>query len=80
MGPAPWPGQAGMLRRLRAQLELLRRLDQQSDLIGAGSGAEVREIMRFASACGALVCEAEGAIDPQPTEAAVGAFLNSRPG
>ena len=36
--------------------------------------------MRFASACGALVCEGEGAIDPQPTEAAVGAFLNGRPG
>ena len=70
MGPAPW----------RAQPELLRRLDQQSDLIGAGSGAEVREIMRFASACGALVCQGEGAIDPQPTEAAVGAFLNGRPG
>ena len=80
MGPAPWRGQAGLLHRLCAQPELLRRLDQRSDLMGAGSGAEVREIMRFASACGALVCEAEGAIDPQPTEAAVGVFLSGRPG
>lgn len=80
MGPAPWPGQAGLLHRLCAQPELLRRLDQRSDLIGAGSGAEVRESMRFASACGALVCEGEGAIGPQPTEAAVGAFLSGRPG
>jgi len=66
---------AGLLHRLCAQPELL-----QSDLIGAGSAVVVREMMRFASACGALVCEAEGAIDPQPTEAAVAAFLNSRLG
>ena len=71
---------AGLLHRLCVQPELLRRLDQRSDLIGAGSAAEVRELMRFASACGALVCQGAGAIDPQPTEAAVAAFLNSRPG
>ena len=66
---------AGLLHRLCAQPELL-----QSDLIGASSAVAVREMMRFASACGALVCQGEGAIDPQPTEAAVGAFLNGRTG
>jgi fructokinase len=66
---------AGLLHRLCAQPEL-----RQRELIGAGSVADVREIMRFASACGALVCQGEGAIDPQPTEAAVGAFLSGRPG
>jgi len=66
---------AGLLHRLCGQPELL-----QPDLMGAGSGADVRELMRFASACGALVCEGEGAIDPQPTEAAVAAFLSGRPG
>ena len=71
---------AGLLHRLCAQPDLLHRLDQQSDLIRACSALEVREMMRFASACGALVCQGAGAIDPQPTGAAVGAFLNSRLG
>ena len=66
---------AGLLHRLCAQPELL-----QPGLMGAGSGADVRELMRFASACGALVCEGEGAIDTQPTKAAVAAFLSGRPG
>jgi fructokinase len=65
----------GLLHRLCAQPELL-----QPELMGAGAGADVREMMRFASACGALVCQGAGAIDPQPTAAAVEAFLNSRPG
>ena len=66
---------AGLLHRLCGQPEL-----RQRELMSPGSVADVREIMRFASACGALVCQGEGAIDPQPTEAAVGAFLNGRPG
>ncbi len=66
---------AGLLHRLCDQPELL-----PSELMGAGSAADVSETMRFASACGALVCQGEGAIDPQPTQAAVGAFLNGRPG
>ena len=66
---------AGLLHRLCAQPDL-----RQRELMGAGSGADVREIMRFASACGALVCQGEGAIDPQPTEAAVRAFLSGLPG
>lgn len=34
------------------------------------------ERVRFASACGALVCGGEGAIDPQPDESEVNAFLD----
>jgi len=34
-----------------------------------------RERIRFAAACGALVCGGAGGIDPQPTEAQVEAFL-----
>ena len=33
------------------------------------------ERVRFAAACGALVCGGAGGIDPQPTEAQVEAFL-----
>ena len=40
----------------------------------AGS-ADLPRSMRFASACGALVCQGAGAIDPQPTAAQVDAFL-----
>jgi fructokinase len=36
----------------------------------------VTERLRFASACGALVCGGAGAIDPQPQEQDVLAFLN----
>lgn len=43
----------------------------------AGSGG-VREVMRLASACGALVCSGRGAIDPQPTLAAVTDWLAQR--
>ncbi|ABB25119.1 putative fructokinase [Synechococcus sp. CC9902] len=37
--------------------------------------APVTERLRFAAACGALVCAGAGGIDPQPTEAQVEAFL-----
>ena len=37
--------------------------------------AAPRERIRFAAACGALVCGGAGGIDPQPTEAQVVAFL-----
>ena len=37
--------------------------------------AEPHERIRFAAACGALVCGGAGGIDPQPTEAQVEAFL-----
>ena len=34
-----------------------------------------QERIRFATACGALVCGGAGGIDPQPTQAQVEAFL-----
>ena len=37
--------------------------------------AELSQLMRFASACGALVCQGAGAIDPQPTAAEVRVLL-----
>ena len=39
--------------------------------------APVPQRLRFAAACGALVCAGAGGIDPQPTEAQVEAFLGS---
>ena len=39
--------------------------------------APVPQRLRFAAACGALVCSGTGGIDPQPTEAQVEAFLGS---
>lgn len=53
---------------------LLHQLCQQPQLLDGGSA----EAVRFASACGALVCAGAGAIDPQPTQAQVEAFLAGR--
>ena len=64
---------AGLLHGLCAQPQLLlnaTRLPDGSDPLAA--------LMRFASACGALVCEGAGAIDPQPTTAQVRAFVVSQ--
>jgi len=36
------------------------------------------QLLRFASACGALVCQGAGAIDPQPSSDTVRAFLANR--
>ncbi len=52
-------------------------------LVAAGGdlrtpGAPVRQLMRFASACGALVCQGAGAMDPQPGAGTVQAFLAAR--
>jgi fructokinase len=41
----------------------------------ARSHWDLEQRLRFASACGALVCQGAGAIDPQPNELAVLAFL-----
>ncbi len=38
---------------------------------------QVHQLIRFASACGALVCQGAGAIDPQPSAGAVRSFLTS---
>ena len=53
---------------------LLHQLCLQPQLLEGGSA----EAVRFASACGALVCSGAGAIDPQPTHAQVEAFLATR--
>ncbi|MCP9826071.1 carbohydrate kinase [Synechococcus sp. EJ6-Ellesmere] len=54
---------------------LLHRLCQEPQLLACGSSERVLEAMRFASACGALVCQGAGAIDPQPSQAQVLEFL-----
>ena len=53
---------------------LLHQLCIQPQLLEANSA----EAVRFASACGALVCGGAGAIDPQPTAMQVEAFLAAR--
>lgn len=58
---------AGLLHRLCA--------DPQLRKTAAGAAAAVR----FAAACGALVCTGSGAIDPQPDAAQVQAFLAQQP-
>ncbi|MFZ9850817.1 MAG: carbohydrate kinase family protein [Vulcanococcus sp.] len=65
---------AGLLHRFCAAPGLL---------VAAGGGAPadvqaVVEALRFAAACGALVCQGAGAIDPQPDRAQVEAFLAAR--
>ncbi len=41
-----------------------------------GDCPKVRQMINFASACGALVCQGAGAINPQPTELEVREFLD----
>ena len=53
---------------------LLHQLRLQPQLLDGGSA----EAVRFASACGALVCGGAGAIDPQPTQQQVEQFLAQR--
>ncbi|MFQ6538552.1 MULTISPECIES: carbohydrate kinase family protein [Aphanothece] len=59
---------------------LLHRLCGRPALLGGADPLAVAELMRFGSACGALVCQGAGAIDPQPSEAAVDAFLAAASG
>ena len=56
---------------------LLHRLCAQPALLQGADAAAVGEAMRFSAACGALVCAGSGAIDPQPDQAAVLAFLET---
>ncbi len=58
---------------------LLHGLCARPELLDGTDAAALTELMRFASACGALVCQGSGAIEPQPTLAQVRACL-SRPG
>ena len=54
---------------------LLHGLVATPDLLAGASTGQAQELMRFASACGALVCQGAGAIDPQPLAGAVLHFL-----
>ena len=54
---------------------LLHRLCAEPALLAAADPQPVVAALRFAAACGALVCQGAGAIDPQPDPAQVEAFL-----
>jgi fructokinase len=60
---------------------LLHRLCAEPDLLSAaGDGAiadRLTAAIRFASACGALVCQGAGGIHPQPAAEQVVAFVNT---
>ncbi len=58
---------------------LLHGLVADPGLMAGARGDQGQQLMRFASACGALVCQGAGAIDPQPTSARVRAFLANLP-
>jgi len=59
---------AGLLH----QLVSLAPVEGQPQLLDA---AGVKEVVRYAAACGALVCAGAGGIDPQPLPSRVLAFL-----
>ncbi|MCP9916760.1 carbohydrate kinase family protein [Cyanobium sp. ATX 6F1] len=54
---------------------LLHRLCAEPELLAAAEAAQVRDAIAFACACGALVCQGAGAIDPQPDQAQVAKAL-----
>ncbi|QEY32492.1 carbohydrate kinase [Synechococcus sp. RSCCF101] len=54
---------------------LLHRLAEDPGMIDSAAAAPLEEAIRFASACGALTCGGEGAIEPQPDADAVRALL-----
>ena len=58
---------------------LLHRLVKEPNLLAGSDPSRVQQALQFASACGALVCQGAGAIDPQPAEAAVLAFIEQQP-
>ena len=47
------------------------------DASSQGDSIKAREMVRFAAACGALVCGGAGGIDPQPSQMQVEEFLGS---
>ena len=57
---------------------LLHRLVKEPNLLAGSDSGRVKQALQFASACGALVCQGAGAIDPQPAEAAVLAFMEQQ--
>jgi fructokinase len=58
---------------------LLHGLLAQPGLLEGAKAEQAQQLMRFASACGALVCMGAGAIDPQPDRPAVERFLAAHP-
>ncbi len=58
---------------------LLHGLVVEPALLRGASADQALALMRFASACGALVCQGAGAIDPQPSPDEVETFLAERP-
>ena len=57
---------------------LLHRLVKEPNLLAGSDPVRVKQALQFASACGALVCQGAGAIDPQPAEPAVLAFIEQQ--
>ena len=57
---------------------LLHRLVKEPNLLAGSDPRRVQQALQFASACGALVCQGAGGIDPQPAEAAVLAFMEQQ--
>ncbi len=55
---------------------LLHRLCREPELLQNASPQRVEAALAYASACGALVCQGAGAIDPQPEDARVLTFLS----
>ena len=69
---------AGLLHRLCLEPQLLMRPAGTGDPGDAAERVDSEAItaaLRFAAACGAIVCQGAGAIDPQPDAARVQAFL-----
>jgi fructokinase len=58
---------------------LLHCLCAEPALLADAPPGRQQAAIRFACACGALVCQGSGAIDPQPRAAAVEAFLAAHP-
>ena len=57
---------------------LLHGLITWPHMLTSGSPQELRQLMQFAAACGALVCQGPGAIDPQPDRTTVHSFLTAQ--
>ena len=69
---------AGLLHRLCVEPQLLMRpagVGDSGDAAEAVDPAAITAALRFAAACGAIVCQGAGAIDPQPDPGQVQTFL-----
>lgn len=54
---------------------LLHQLVNEPRLLEGGKEGGIEEVVRFACACGAMVCQGPGAIDPQATLTEVHSFM-----